>query len=284
MMFILVLLFSGNVFAQDEDTTAAEPDTISWYLNYDEALALAAGEGRYMLIDFYTDWCRWCKYLDSVTYSEPLIVSLSKSFVFTKLNAEVDTNTARKYGVSGFPTVVITKPNGVEVDRLVGAYPPEEFLPALFDLMMNRNTLDDLLTKAIQYPDSMQLLFDIAQNYGSKSDRPNANYYYNLLMERDPENNAGLNPDAWMEMAYLKSKDKDIDGAVAMYMEFEQKFPDNENIEMSKMMIPYVYHRAKDYKNAEKYYKQFKKEFPESERLEWIDKQLEKIKEDKKKK
>ena len=55
-LFILVLLFSGNVFAQDEDSTAAEPDTIAWYGNYDEALTTASGEGRYMLIEFYTDW------------------------------------------------------------------------------------------------------------------------------------------------------------------------------------------------------------------------------------
>ena len=204
--------------------------------------------------------------------------------MFIKINAEEDTVTARMYGVSGFPTMVIAKPNGVEIDRLVGAYPPEEFLPALSDLMMNRNTLDDLLTKSIRYPDSLQLLFDIAQSYSSRSDRPKAQYYFNMVLDRDPENKQGLNPDAWMEIAYLKSKDKDTEGAVAMYEEFEQKFPESEDIEMSKLMIPYIYHRADDYKNAEKYYKKFKKDFPESERLEWIDKQLEKIKEEKKKK
>ena len=55
-LFILILLFSGNVIAQDEDTTAAEPDTIAWYRDYNEALATASSEGRFMLIDFYTDW------------------------------------------------------------------------------------------------------------------------------------------------------------------------------------------------------------------------------------
>ena len=201
-----------------------------------------------------------------------------------KTNAEEDTITARKYGVSGFPTMVIARPNGTEVDRLVGAYPPEEFLPALSDLMMNRNTLDDMLTKSLVYPDSMQLLYNIAQSYSSRSDRPKASYYFDMVMQRDPENKQELNPDCWMEMAYLKSKDKDIEGAVAMYQEYETKFPESEDIELSKLMIPYVYHRVDDYKNAEKHYKKFKKDFPESERLEWIDKQLEKIKEEKKKK
>lgn len=222
--------------------------------------------------------------MDSVTFNVPLITSLSKSFVFLKTNAEVDTVTTRKYGVSGFPTMVITSPNGSEMDRLVGAYPPEEFLPALFDLMMNRNTLDDMLTKSLKYPDSLQILFEIAQSYSSRTNYPSANYYYKLVMERDPENAKGLNPDCWMEMAYLKSKDKDVEGAVAMYQEFELKFPGSEDIELSKLMIPYVYHRADEYDKAEKFYKKFKKDFPESENLEWIDKQLDKIKETKKKK
>jgi len=53
---IVLILFSTNLLAQDEDSTAAEPDTIAWYRDYDEALAVASSEGRYLLIDFYTDW------------------------------------------------------------------------------------------------------------------------------------------------------------------------------------------------------------------------------------
>lgn len=209
---------------------------------------------------------------------------MSKSFVFYKTNADENKALAKKYGVSGFPSMVITKSNGVEIDRLVGYYPPKDFLPAMFDLLMNRNTLDDMLSKAIIHNDSLELLFDIAQSYGYKSDKLNAEYYYTTIMERDPENKKELNADCWFELASLKRKDKDVEGAIAMFDEFEDKFPESDMIELSKLMIPYTYHKAKEYKSAAKHYKKFKKAFPESERLEWIDKQLEKIKEEKKNK
>jgi outer membrane protein assembly factor BamD (BamD/ComL family) len=50
------------------------------------------------------------------------------------------------------------------------------------------------------------------------------------------------------------------------------------------VMIPYTYYKSGDLKKAEKHYKKFKKDYPESDRLEWVDKQLEKIKEERKKK
>ncbi len=56
IVFAILLAFSSQLFAQEEDTTAAEPDTISWYTDYNEALKTAASEDRYMLIEFYTDW------------------------------------------------------------------------------------------------------------------------------------------------------------------------------------------------------------------------------------
>lgn len=56
--FALILLFLLSVaaFAQEEDTTAAEPDTITWYKDYDSVLAAATKDGNYILIDFYTEW------------------------------------------------------------------------------------------------------------------------------------------------------------------------------------------------------------------------------------
>ena len=56
ILFAIILAFSSQLFAQEEDTAAAEPDTISWYVDYNEALNAASAEDRYMLIEFYTDW------------------------------------------------------------------------------------------------------------------------------------------------------------------------------------------------------------------------------------
>jgi tetratricopeptide (TPR) repeat protein len=222
--------------------------------------------------------------LDSVTFSDPLIATVSKSILFAKFDADVDTALASKYGVAGFPTMVITKPNGMEIDRLVGYYPPAEFIPALVDLLSNRNTLDALLSKTVQYPDSLQLVFDVAQNYAYRSDRAQAVYYFNHILSSDPDNANDLSDDAWFELANMKRKEGKTEDAVEMFAALGDKFPESDQVEVAQMMIPYTYYRGGDLKNAEKHYKKFKKDFPESDRLEWIDKQLKKIKEERKKK
>ena len=196
----------------------------------------------------------------------------------------MDTALASKYGVAGFPTMVITRPNGMEIDRLVGYYPPAEFIPALLDLLSNRNTLDDLLSKVVRYPDSLQLVFDVAQNYAYRSDMAQAVYYFNHIISADPENTSDLSDDAWFELANMKRKDGKTEEAVEMFAALGDKFPESDQVEISQMMIPYTYYRNGDLKKAEKYYKKFKKDYPESDRVKWVDKQLEKIKEERKKK
>jgi len=56
LALILLMIPGAMVYAQDEDTTASEPDTIIWYHDYDSVLTLATQEGRHILMEFYTDW------------------------------------------------------------------------------------------------------------------------------------------------------------------------------------------------------------------------------------
>ncbi|MEI7907601.1 MAG: DUF255 domain-containing protein, partial [Bacteroidota bacterium] len=56
---------------------------------FDEGLNIARISGKKILIDVYTDWCTWCKTMDSKTYSDKHITEyLEKNFVIIKLNAE----------------------------------------------------------------------------------------------------------------------------------------------------------------------------------------------------
>jgi tetratricopeptide (TPR) repeat protein len=212
-----------------------------------------------------------------------MVATISKSMVFTKVNADSNKSLREKYGVAGFPTIVVTRPNGREIDRMVGYYPPENFIPTLVDLLTNRNTLDYLLKKSAENPDSLELLNEIAENYTYRSDFKQANYYYSMVLENDKDNSLGLADDAWMSLAGIKRREDKTEEAVEMYAQLEEKFPESDLVETSKLMIPYTYYRADDLKNAEKHFKKFKKEFPDSEQIEWVDKQLEKIKEEKKK-
>lgn len=61
---------------------------VKW-LTFEEAERLAKDDPRPLFIDLYTDWCGWCKRLDSETLSHPVIASiLNEKFYPVKMNAE----------------------------------------------------------------------------------------------------------------------------------------------------------------------------------------------------
>jgi len=94
--------------------------SIAWVEDWGAALEQAKGENRLLMVDFYTSWCLYCKNLDKEAFVDPRIVSLSKDFVCTKLDAEVVKAAAMRYSPEGFPTIVFGASNGDEILRLSG--------------------------------------------------------------------------------------------------------------------------------------------------------------------
>ncbi len=117
-----------------------EPLTLDW-LSYDEGLALAEKENKYVLIDFYTDWCGYCQKMERETYSKEEVKRiLSENFVTVKVNAEsnnkvrekgeeiTERELARRYNVSGYPTIWFLESNQQRIALLPGFVPAEQFI------------------------------------------------------------------------------------------------------------------------------------------------------------
>lgn len=100
---------------------------------FKDILALAAKTGKPIMIDFYADWCSWCRKLDEDTYSDPEVGKASAQLI----NIKMDTATkeggelARRYRVRGLPTIIFLYSSGEEMGRVIGYRPPEVFLEIL---------------------------------------------------------------------------------------------------------------------------------------------------------
>ena len=131
-LLIAVLLASGAMVflscSKEGKETAAGGDELKWFLTYDEAMEEAKEKNRPVLIDFYTDWCSWCKQLDRTTYSDPAVVRKGEEFVSLKIDADDQRPLAARYKVGAFPTILFINPEGIEIHRVVGFRPPEDFL------------------------------------------------------------------------------------------------------------------------------------------------------------
>lgn len=113
----------------------AEP---TWRTDYDAALAEAAQTKKLVMVDFYTDWCTWCKKLDADVYSDPTVrAKLAAGFVAVKLNPEKSPRAAelvQKFGGRGFPFVAFVDAKGNKVQEIGGYVPRDLFLRFLDEL------------------------------------------------------------------------------------------------------------------------------------------------------
>jgi thiol:disulfide interchange protein len=102
-------------------------------LTLKEAVAKAKKENKIVMVDFYTDWCSWCKVLDQKVYSDEAFGNYAGSnIICIKLDAEREgIADAQAFGVRGYPTIAFIGGDGKEIDRIVGYKPLPQFVEAV---------------------------------------------------------------------------------------------------------------------------------------------------------
>lgn len=79
----IFFIFIGKTFAQEESN-----GLVKW-ISFKEAQEKNKTVVKPFLIDFYTDWCGWCKHMMKTTYSNPAIAAyINANFYAVKFNAE----------------------------------------------------------------------------------------------------------------------------------------------------------------------------------------------------
>ncbi len=137
-----VLAFSLRVTSTTE-TNSADTKKIQW-TTFDKGIELAQKEDKLLVVDFYTDWCHWCKVMDEKTYGNQQVIDYAKDkVILAKLNAETNEKfkfkdafyTGRElsmiFGVTGFPTTIFMGGDGEFITKVPGFIPAEKFRTVL---------------------------------------------------------------------------------------------------------------------------------------------------------
>jgi len=114
------------------------------WTNYTDGIRRASETNKKILVDVYTDWCGWCKKMESDTYSDEDIKNyLTENYVLVRLNAESEiketvgneemtqAEIAKAYKVKGYPTTVFLAASGEPITFVAGYMKPADFLPVL---------------------------------------------------------------------------------------------------------------------------------------------------------
>jgi thiol:disulfide interchange protein len=127
-----VILTSHGAGVQPTGGAAALP----WERDLHTALNRANGEKKLVMVDFYTDWCQWCKRMDQNTFTDANVQRALQQVVSVRLNAEKDgREDAARFNVEGFPTLIFLDATGAEVGRIPGYLEPGPFLDELHNIL-----------------------------------------------------------------------------------------------------------------------------------------------------
>jgi protein disulfide-isomerase len=137
-LFILFIF----LFTACNNGQSASADGLNWEDNLETAIQQAKKENKAVLVNFTgSDWCIWCKRLSSEVFQQKEFEKYAdESLVLVKLDfprnieqsAETQNynrNLAQKYGIQGFPTVLIFNSQGKLVAQ-TGYQPggPEKYI------------------------------------------------------------------------------------------------------------------------------------------------------------
>ena len=138
-VMVLCLGCGGEKPSEEEAPLASAHDAaqVRWNDGLEAAMSRAERQGTPVLVNFYADWCVWCKRLESTTFADRQVASLLAAEVIpVRLDVDGDgRDLSREMGVSGLPTTVVLSPDGREVGRINGYQPPAAFREQLSSIL-----------------------------------------------------------------------------------------------------------------------------------------------------
>jgi thioredoxin-related protein len=175
LMFIWLTLFSFSACGKKDETVKADLNTaipaqsvqssITWYDDWDTGMAEAKKAAKPVFVDFYADWCIYCKKMDKETFEAPEIQKrFSSDWIGIKIDTEAHDKTGNVYidkkdnssfayvkdiqgtlevktlnnsqligffGGRGIPTLLFIDKDGKVIRSYAGFLPKEQFGPML---------------------------------------------------------------------------------------------------------------------------------------------------------
>ncbi len=215
--------------------------------------------------------------MDESTYVAPKVIRLQDQLVFAKVNGWEDTALARRYGISGYPTIILLASTGEEIDRLWGYFPPDSFHQNITNYLAGVGTLPALEKQLAKEPENIGFMMQVAEKYASRSRFEKSVELYKQVIAKDRENKTGIVPEAIYKAGDALSRGKKFMIAKQYFQTIVEKYPASEQYNDAVVEIPYQYEQAGDTATALGLYKQALKDYPAHPDSAWLRKRIEKF-------
>ena len=185
----------------------------------------------------------------------------------------MDTVTAARYRVESYPTILVLKPDGTEIDRVVGYYHPAEFMGLVEDYLAGRNTLGSLIAAEATQGQDPRFVAHLADRYYEHGLYPDAESRYLRVVSLDPQNKTDLVDDALTSISRLHRKDKDYAGERKYAQMVLDRYPTSDQVKTAVLQVAGSYKREHSWARAREVYLDYAKKYPGDEDAPWAKEQ-----------
>ncbi len=242
---LLIATWAITAFADE----AVDAPKATYVTDFVKAKEMATAGNKPIIVDFYTDWCTWCKKFDKEVLTDPRAINfLGSEVVFAKINAEVDTNVSKAYKIMGYPTFLLTDANGREIERIAGYLETEDFIKTVNDYRNGIGTLDALLEKSKQGQDR-NLFFDIANKYKYRGDSKDAKDWFDKILATG-EKKDSLSGETYMAIGDMYRREKQNEQAMAVYQQVVADFAGTPFEGQGMLSLGHTHRRLNEFEKA----------------------------------
>jgi TolA-binding protein len=270
--FCIAGLMAGLVY-----WTARNSSPFHWERSYAAALDRARTTDRFLIAYLYTDWCGYCRRMESETFTDSRVAARASSYVWLGLNAEADADGAKlreQFHIAGYPMILIFDKQGRRIDQLEGFLPPDQFLNALSAMTIGPDSLPALEAEAARQPTSAEAEYALASKYLDLNEYKSATAAFRKAIELDPTGKEGRTELAYYHLAVCLASDREQSQAQEVLEEFARRYPDSQLAADALILQGQVYYHEGDWARSMETFKLFLARYPEHGKAALVERML----------
>lgn len=243
--FAVLLTFSLVVACgRGDDVAEVAPADMMWHTSVDRARADAEASGHLVLMSFEASWCPWSQLLHDSLFVDPAVIDSLHAFRCVRLDVDDDSLARQEFGISLYPTIVITDPYGSELGRVIGYQEPPVFLEALVPIKSRADRVTHMFAVEGERRNDAEFLLTFGNLLFEMGVYDAALMRYEWAGEMDPDNASGIKEESTFAMGecyMLSGRDK---SAARTFRSFASSFPESERTEEALLLAALCYERA----------------------------------------
>ena len=271
-MFSSLLLAEQREKLQQKNSYLFSSDQITWLRNMDAALQQAGKADKLVLVNFYANWCGFCRRMDQRTFTDKTVIQKMNAFVPVKINTDIEKKIAKEYAVNGLPTTVILDSKGRIILGSEG-YMRSSDLIEMMDLAVK--TITDLkqnLKELESDPNNWNRALEFAQKNLELQRFQDALPWLERIIEHAPKEQTDIQAWANFDIAIVKASMGNPIASVDSAETVMSIYSDHEAADQTRKIFPDILYLAGekaqeqgDLKVARAYYQRIVTEFPNSQ-------------------